>query len=71
MTLHKKAELFDLISRDPGEMGFIEQSETYDDYVATFYDAKLGPDDVVYTKEEFKKLKEGFKEASKNVKSKI
>jgi len=60
MTLHKKAELFDLIKRDPGEMGFIVDSKTYDDYIKTYTDAGFTKDIVVYSEDEFNALKQGF-----------
>lgn len=61
MTLHKKAELFDLVCRDPGEMGFIIDSETYDDYIKTYTDAGFKSDIAVYTEAEFNLLKQGFR----------
>jgi len=61
MTLHKKAELFDLISRDPGEMGFVIDSDTYDEYLSTYTDAGFSKETAVYTEEEFKALKQGFR----------
>ena len=60
LTLHKKAELFDLIDKDPGELGFILQAETYDKYIETFTEIGLKTTDAPYSIEEFNKLKSYF-----------
>ena len=65
MTLHKKGELFDLICKNPGEMSFIDDCETYDDYLKTYTDAGFDTEIAAYTESEFNALKSGFKSAKK------
>lgn len=60
MTLHRKGELFDLICKDPGELGFIIQEKDYDAYIETFTSIGGSAEDAPYTREEFNTLKEFF-----------
>ena len=60
LTLHKKAELFDLIDKDPGELGFILQAEKKKKYLETFSDVGFDPSTAPYNIDEFNKLKSYF-----------
>jgi len=52
--------IFSLIKKAPGELGFILQEKTYQDYLATYTDAGGTVDEAAYTEHEFKTLKDYF-----------
>jgi len=54
------AYIFDLVKRDPGELGFITQSKNYEEYVATYLDAGGKAEDATYNEHEFNALKDYF-----------
>lgn len=55
------AYIFDLVKRDPGEVGFIEQCKSYEEYVATYTDIGGKKEEAVYSEEEFNALRKYFK----------
>lgn len=57
------AYIFDLVKRDPGELGFITQSKSYEEYIATYTDIGWKAEDATYNEHEFKALKDYFGDA--------
>ena len=57
------AIILDLISRNPGELGFIIDSKDYDEYLKTYTDAGGSEEEAVYSSQEFWQLKNYFKES--------
>jgi len=55
-----EAYIWDLVKKHPGELGFILQAKTYEEYVATYTDIGGKPEDAVYTELEFNNLKAFF-----------
>ena len=53
-------EILELIKRDPGELAFVMQENTYEDYVNTYIDAGGTANDAVFSEEEYKALREFF-----------
>jgi len=52
--------VFGMVNKHPGEFGFILQSKTFEDYVATYTDAGGKAEDAAYNAAEFKALKDFF-----------
>ena len=52
--------IFDLVKKDPGELGFILQEKTYEDYIKTYTDIGGKAEDATYTELEFNALKHYF-----------
>jgi hypothetical protein len=52
--------ILDLVKRNPGEMGFIMQTKTYEEYLATYSDAGFDAKEAVYNEHEFNALKAYF-----------
>ena len=52
--------VWDLVKKHPGELGFILQAKTYEEYVATYTDIGGKPEDAVYSEQEFNNLKAFF-----------
>lgn len=52
--------ILDLVKRNPGEMGFIMQTKTYEEYLATYSDAGFDTKEAVYNEHEFNALKSYF-----------
>lgn len=59
MTTSNK-KIIELIKRNPGELCFVYDSKTYEDYLKTYIDARLPTSSAVYNLEEFKILKDCF-----------
>ena len=54
------AYIFDLIKKYPEELGFVLESNTYDDYVKTYTDAGGIKEEAELSKQEFEVLKDYF-----------
>lgn len=52
--------IWDLVKKHPGELGFILQAKTYEDYIATYTDIGGTPEEAAYTELEFNNLKAFF-----------
>ena len=55
-----EAYIFDLIKKYPEELGFVLESNTYDDYVKTYTDAGGMKEEAELSKQEFEALKDYF-----------
>ena len=55
-----EAYIFDLIKKYPEELGFVLDSNTYDDYVKTYTDAGGMKEEAELSKQEFEALKDYF-----------
>ena len=52
--------ILDLVKKHPGEMGFIMQTKTYEEYLATYSDAGFDTKEAAYNEYEFSALKAYF-----------
>lgn len=59
MTISNK-KIIELVKRNPGELCFVYDSKTYEDYLKTYTDADMSTDNAVYNRDEFKILKDCF-----------
>jgi len=56
------AYIFDLIKKDPEELGFVVQAKNFEEYISTYTDIGGKAEDAVYNEIEFKALKSYFKD---------
>ena len=54
------ALILDLVSRDPGELAFVVDTEDYIAYINTYIEAGGSKEEVVYSREEYYALKNYF-----------
>lgn len=59
--LEEEIEIWDIVRKHPGEICFVLDSDTYEDYEKTYTDVGGSIEEVELTKEEFNKLKTYFK----------
>ena len=60
VAFDEEAYIWDLVKRDPGEIGFILQAKTYEEYVATYTDIGGKAEDAIFNETEFKAIKAYF-----------
>ena len=60
VSFDRENYIFDLVKKHPGELGFILQCKTYEDYLATYTDAGGSADEAAYSEAEFTTLKDYF-----------
>lgn len=60
VNFDRDSYIFDLIKKHPGELCFVFDSKTYDDYVQTYTDAGGTKEDVELSEREFNALKAYF-----------
>jgi len=61
----EEAYIWDLVKRDPEEIGFILQAKTFEEYVATYTDIGGKAEDAVYNEHEYNSIKAFFGKESK------
>jgi len=60
VSFDSESYIWDLVKKHPGELGFILQAKTYDEYLATYTDAGGTIDEAAYNEHEFSVLKDFF-----------
>lgn len=60
VSFDNESYIWDLVKRDPGEIGFVLQEKNYADYISTYTDIGEKPEDATYNEHEFKALKDYF-----------
>lgn len=62
VSFDRESYIWDLVKRDPEEIGFVLQEKNYADYISTYTDIGGKAEDAVYTEAEFDNIKAYFKE---------
>jgi len=60
VSFDNESYIWDLVKKHPGELGFILQAKTYEDYLATYTDAGGTADEAAYNEHDFGILKDFF-----------
>ena len=53
-------KILELVKKNPGELSFVYDSHTYDDYLKTYTDIGGSIEEAFYSEDEFKILKDYF-----------
>ena len=62
VNFDQEAYIWELVKRDPEEVGFVLQAKTYEEYLATYTDIGGKAEDAVYLETEFNAIKHYFEE---------